>query len=74
MPENDDKGWKPSGAATAALIGGALALAAGTCWLAKINPLPTTGHWSKDPGWFLTFVLVYFFVLYFAVERLRRRR
>ncbi len=73
MPESD-KGWKPSRAAMAGLILAALALAGGTCWLANINPLPTTGHWSKDPGWFLTFVLVYFFALYLIIERLQRRR
>jgi hypothetical protein len=74
MPENsgDGKtGWKPSGAAMAVLIVGALALAGLTCWLAKINPLPT--HNVSDPGWFLTFGLVYFFAVYFVVERLKRR-
>ena len=47
MKESDDdgkSGWKPSGAAMALLIIGALALAGLTCWLAKINPLPTPGH------------------------------
>lgn len=73
MPESE-QGWKPSGVALAGLIVAALALAAGTCWLANINPLPSTGHWSKDPGWFLTFALGYFFAVYLLVEWLRRRR
>jgi hypothetical protein len=74
MPENSDrpKGWKPSGAATAALILGAAVLAGLTCWALRINPLPS--HSVTDPGWFLTFVLVYFFALYFLVARLRRPR
>ena len=74
MSESDNekkKGWKPSGAAMAGLIVAALALAGGTCWVAKINPLPS--HSVTDPGWFLTFALVYFVALYFAVARLRRR-
>ena len=47
MKESDDdvrSGWKPSGCVTALVIIGALALAGLTCWLAKINPLPTPGH------------------------------
>ena len=73
MPEGSDgkSGWKPSGAAMAMLIVAALALAGGTCWLFNINPLPT--HNVTDPGWFLTFALVYFVALYFVVERLKRR-
>ncbi|MCU1277070.1 MAG: hypothetical protein JWM53_616 [bacterium] len=66
-----DPGWKPSGGAVALLIAGALALAGVTCWVFKINPLPS--HNVTDPGMYLTFALVYFFVLYFAVARLKRR-
>jgi hypothetical protein len=75
MKESDDEktGWKPSGAAMAALIVGALMLAGLTCWVLNINPLPTTGH-VLDSGWLLTIALVYFFVLYFAVARIRRGR
>jgi len=73
MPEGKrDPGWKPSSAAIVALLIAALALAGVTCWLFAINPLPTSGH-VKDPGWFLTFALVYFFALYFVVARMRRR-
>jgi hypothetical protein len=74
MPESDDRksGWKPSGGAMALLIAGALALAGLTCWILKINPLPS--HSVTDPGAFLTFVLVYFVILYFLIERLRRPR
>src|SRR6059058_1661587 len=70
----DVKGWKPSPAAIVLLVVAAAAISGLTCWLVGINPLPTAGHWSKDPGWFLTIALVYFFVLYFAVDRRRRRR
>ena len=74
MPEGErDPGWKPSKVALVGLILAALALAGVTCWVAKINPLPTPGH-VQDPGWFLTFALVYFFVLYFGIARLLRRR
>ena len=75
MLESDDrpKGWKPSGGAVALLIIGGLALSALTCWLLKINPLPTTGH-ALDSGWFVTLGFVYFFVLYLVCERLRRPR
>ncbi len=70
--DDDGKtGWKPSGVAMALLIVGALVLAGVTCWLAKINPLPS--HNVSDPGWFLTFALVYFVALYFLVARLRKR-
>ncbi len=76
MPESNDgkTGWKPSRGALVLLIVAACGLSAGTCWLAGINPLPTTGHWSKDPGWFLTFVLVYFFAIYLVLERMKRGR
>ena len=67
-----DPGWKPSSGAIAALIVAALALAGVTCWVFRINPLPS--HNVTDPGMSLTFALVYFFVLYFAVARLRRPR
>ncbi|HXE84246.1 MAG TPA: hypothetical protein VN513_13045 [Gemmatimonadales bacterium] len=71
MPEGErDPGWKPSRGALALLIAVALALAGATCWAFKINPLPS--HNVTDPGAFLTFALVYFFALYFAVARLRR--
>ena len=65
-----DRGWKPSGGAIVALIVAALTLAGATCWILKINPLPS--HNVTDPGSFLTFALVYFLVLYFAVARLKR--
>jgi hypothetical protein len=65
-------GWKPNRGAVGFLIVGALALAGVTCWAFKINPLPS--HNVTDPGSFLTFALVYFFVLYFIVARLLRRR
>jgi hypothetical protein len=71
---DDSKGWKPTGGALALMIIGAAILAAITCWLTGIGPLPTTGHWSKDPGWLLTFAVIYFFVLYLVIERVRRRR
>lgn len=70
----DFKGWKPSAFTVAVLIVAASGLSGLTCWLVGINPLPTTGHWSKDPGWFLTFALVYFFVLYLVIERARPGR
>jgi polyferredoxin len=74
MPESErDPGWKASRRAVALLILGALALSALTCWLLKINPLPTTGH-ALDSGWFVTLAFIYFFVLYLVVERLKRGR
>ena len=74
MPESErDPGWKPSAAALVGLIIAAAGLSALTCWVFKINPLPTTGH-VLDTGWFATFGLVYFFALYLTIERLRRRR
>ena len=72
MPDARER--KPSAGLIALLVVATLATSALTCWLVGINPLPTAGHWSKDPGWFLTIALVYFFVLYFAVDRRRRRR
>jgi hypothetical protein len=67
-----EPGWKPSVGAVGALIVAALALASVTCWAFKINPLPTSGN-PIDSGWFVTFGLVYFLVLYLVVARLRRR-
>lgn len=71
MPESKPRGWKASRGAVALLIVGALALSALTCWLLKINPMPTTGH-ALDSGSFVTLAFIYFFVLYLVVERLKR--
>ncbi len=74
MPESSrDPGWKASRGAIALLIAAALALSGATCWLFKLNPLPTTNH-PLASGAFLTLAFVYFFVLYLAVERLKRPR
>lgn len=73
MPEGERApGWKPSGGAVVALILAALAFAGATCWIFKINPLPTSGN-PVDSGWFVTFGFVYFLVLYLVIGRLIRR-
>lgn len=70
MPEGKRApGWKPSGVAVVALILAALALAGATCWIFKIDPLPTSGN-PVDSGWFVTFGFVYFLVLYLVIGRL----
>lgn len=69
---NRRPGWKPRRATVALLVVGAFVLAGVTCWIARINPWPTPGH-VQDPGWFLTFVIVYFFGLYLVIERLLRK-
>jgi sterol desaturase/sphingolipid hydroxylase (fatty acid hydroxylase superfamily) len=52
----------------------AVGLAALTCWAFGINPWPSLQGWSRDPGWFLTFLLVYFFALLIGVEKIARAR
>jgi hypothetical protein len=69
----EDEGWKPRRGAIVGLSIAAVALAGATCWAFHINPLPTSGH-PLDSGWFLTFAFVYFFVVYFLIDRVRRRR
>jgi hypothetical protein len=74
MPDDNDEGKKLGRGATVGLLVLAGVLSGLTCWIFRLDPLPTVGHWSRDTGWFLTFVLVYFFAAYFALDTLSRGR